>query len=152
MYSAPRLCPHQNFLSLYHQRHFAALCMLYKVNSNSNNYLFSELPSAFTAVRHPRAVSAAHPLEFEVSRKGAERLNLQGVSFRLRFVCGMIFPKLCLTPECWMGLWEQPIVGCCHKLCFSVFRGAGTIVGLRNQFINNLFFPTLACAAGLINK
>ena len=36
--------------------------MLYKVNSNPNHCLFSELSSASTRVRH------AHPLEFEVSR------------------------------------------------------------------------------------
>ena len=42
--------------------------MLYKVNSNSNYCLFSELPSASVRVRHTLAVAAAHPLELEVSR------------------------------------------------------------------------------------
>ena len=42
--------------------------MLYKVNSNWNDCLFSELPSAAVRVRHTRAAAAAHPLEFEVSR------------------------------------------------------------------------------------
>ena len=42
--------------------------MLYKVNSNSNHCLSSELPSASTRVRHTRAAAATHPLEFEVSR------------------------------------------------------------------------------------
>ena len=41
-----RFSPDQTFLSLCYRRHVAALCMLYKVNSNSNNYFFSELPSA----------------------------------------------------------------------------------------------------------
>ena len=44
-------------------------CMLYKVNSNSNHWLFSELPSASVRVRHPRAAAAAHPSKFEASRR-----------------------------------------------------------------------------------
>ena len=67
-YSVARLCPDQTLLSLCHRRHVATLCMLYKVNSNSNNSLFSELPSASVRVRHTRAVAAVIPLEFEVSR------------------------------------------------------------------------------------
>ena len=68
VYSVARLCPNQTFLSLCHRRHDAALCMLFKVNSNSNHCLFSELPSISLRVRHTRAAAAAHPLEFEVSR------------------------------------------------------------------------------------
>ena len=41
--------------------------MFCKVNSNSNNCLFSELPSASTRVRHIRAAAGAHSFEFEVS-------------------------------------------------------------------------------------
>ena len=63
MYSVARLCPDQTFLSLCHRHHAAALCMLYKVNLNSNNYLYSELPSASGRVRNIRAAAAAHPLE-----------------------------------------------------------------------------------------
>ena len=44
MYSVARLCPDQSFL-LCHRRHVAGLSMLYKVNSNSNHCLFSELLS-----------------------------------------------------------------------------------------------------------
>ena len=68
VYSVARLCPDQTFLSLCHRRHVAALYMLYKVNSNSNYYLFGELPSASVRVQHTRAAAASHPLEFEVSR------------------------------------------------------------------------------------
>ena len=68
VYSMARLCPDQNFLSLCHRRRVAGLIMLYKVSSNSNHCLFSELPSASTRVRYSRATAAAHPLEFEVSR------------------------------------------------------------------------------------
>ena len=42
--------------------------MLYKVNSNSNHCLFSELPSASVRVQRNKAAVAAHPLELEVSR------------------------------------------------------------------------------------
>ena len=68
MYSVARLCPYQSFLSLCHRRRVAGLSMLYKINSNSNHCLFSQLPSASTRVRHTRAAVAARPLEFEVSR------------------------------------------------------------------------------------
>ena len=47
VYSVVKLCPHQSFL-LRHRRRVAGLNMLYKVNSNYNHCLFSELPSAFT--------------------------------------------------------------------------------------------------------
>ena len=56
-----------SFLSC-HRRHVAGLCMLFKVNSNSNHCLFSELPSTSTLVRYNRATAAADPWEFEVSR------------------------------------------------------------------------------------
>ena len=68
VYSVARLCPDQTFLSLCHRHHVAALSMLYKVNSNSNHCLFSELPSASVRVRHTLAAAAAHPLGLEVSR------------------------------------------------------------------------------------
>ena len=48
-------------------RHAAALCMLYKVNTNLNHCLFSGLPSSSVKVRHIRTAAAAHPLEVEVS-------------------------------------------------------------------------------------
>ena len=67
VYLVARLSPDQNFLSLCHRRCVAGLCMLFKVNVNSNHCLFNELPSASTRVRHTLAAAAAHPLEFEVS-------------------------------------------------------------------------------------
>ena len=69
VYLVARRCPDQTYLSLCHRRHVAALCMLYKVNSNSNHCLFSELPSASVSVRNTPAASASHPLQFEVSRR-----------------------------------------------------------------------------------
>ena len=68
VYLVARLCPDQSFLSLCHRRYLALLCMLYKVNSNSNHSLFRDLPSASSRVRHTRAAAAAHPFEFKESR------------------------------------------------------------------------------------
>ena len=68
LYSVARLCPDQRFLSLCHRCNVAAQCMLYKVNSDLNHCLFSELPSASVRVRLTWAAAAAHPLKFEVSR------------------------------------------------------------------------------------
>ena len=62
VYSVARPCPDQTFLSFCHQRHVAALCMLYKVNLNSNHCLLSGLPSASVRVLNTRAVAASHPL------------------------------------------------------------------------------------------
>ena len=96
VYSVARICPDQTSLSLCHQRHVAALCMLYKVNSNSNDCLFSKPPSASVRVRHCRAVASPHPLDLKYH--GVEHPNLQGVSWRPRLVCGMTY-TLWLTPE-----------------------------------------------------
>ena len=63
-----RLFPNQSFLSLCHRCHVAGLRMLYKIYSNLNHCLFSELPSASTRVWHTLAAVAAHPLEFKLSR------------------------------------------------------------------------------------
>ena len=68
VYSVARLCLDQTFLSLWHRCHVDALCMLCKVNLNSDHCLFSELPSSSVRVRYTQAAAAAHPLEFEVSR------------------------------------------------------------------------------------
>ena len=46
VYSVARLFLDQSFLSLCYLRRVVELIMLYKVNSNSNHCLFSELPSA----------------------------------------------------------------------------------------------------------
>ena len=67
VYLVARLCSDQSLMSLCHRRRVAGLDMLLKVNSNSNHCLFRELPSASIRVRHNRAASAAHPVEFEVS-------------------------------------------------------------------------------------
>ena len=44
-------CSDRTFLSLCHRRHVAALCMVFKVNSNLDKCLFSELPYASASIR-----------------------------------------------------------------------------------------------------
>ena len=46
VYTVARLCPDQDSLSLYHQRNIVGLSLLFKINSCSDHYLFSELPTA----------------------------------------------------------------------------------------------------------
>ena len=53
--------------------------------------------------------------------QGVERPNMLGLSCWLRFECGMTFPALCLTSECWMGSRVQSTIGCFSELCFLQF-------------------------------
>ena len=85
----------QSFLSLCHRRHVAGLCMLHKVNSNSNRCLFCELPSASSIVRYTRATAADH-LNLSLKYQGVELPNLQGVSCRPKFEYGIV-PTLFYT-------------------------------------------------------
>ena len=59
LYSVAKVCLDQSFLSLCVRCHVTALCMLYKVNSTSNQCLFSKLPTASLKVRHARVAAAA---------------------------------------------------------------------------------------------
>ena len=68
---------------------------------------------------------------------GVERPNLQGVSCRPRFECGMTCPILCLTPKRWM---VQCIIGCFPELCFLEISVAPKLVELHIKFINYLVF------------
>ena len=63
----------------------------------------------------------------------------------------MTFITLCLTPERWMGSMVQSTVSCFSELCFLQFSVAQVLLGLQKQFINNLVFPTWACAARFNN-
>ena len=91
-------------------------------------------------------------IHWSLKYQGVERPNLQGLSCRLRFECGMTFPTLCLIPERWMGSKVQSTVGCYPESCFLQFSLALVFVGLRKQLINNLVFLTWACAAGFNNN
>ena len=78
VYAVARLCPDQSLLLIFHRRHVAGLCMLYKVNKNSNHCLFSELPSASTRV----GIHELWPqlIHWSLKYQGVERPNLQGVA------------------------------------------------------------------------
>ena len=104
VYSVARLCPDQTFSSLCHRRHVAALCMLYKVNSNSNHCLFSELPSASVRVRHSK-LRLQLTLEFEVSRCRTSQFARCFLAAQTHVRNDL--PSLCLTPERQMRLREQ---------------------------------------------
>ena len=87
-----------------------------------------------------------HLIHLSLKYEGVDRPNLQGVSCRTRFECGMTFPTLCLTPERWMGSRVQ-LVASLAELCFLQFSVVQELVGLRKQFVNNF-----ACAAGFKNN
>ena len=114
--------------------------MLYKVNSNSNHCLFSELSSASVIVC--RLELRPQLIRWCSKHQGVEHPKLQGVSCQPRLVCGITFPTLCLTPSRWMGLRKQSIVGCFPELCFPVFRGAGAS-GAANEIYNKFVFSNL---------
>ena len=128
VYSVARLFPDQTFLSWCHRCHVATLCMLYKVNSNSNHCMFSELPSASVRVRRIRAATAAHPLEFEVSRC---RKNVP--------IC-KVFPTCSDSIEDWPstgtldGFKEQSIVGILPEFFFLSFSWFRCLWGCEKNF------------------
>ena len=71
-------------------------------------------------IRHTRSAAAAHPLEIEVSN--VERRNLQGVSCRPNFVCGI--PYITFVTGTQEGIRELSTVGCILELYFySFFSG-----------------------------
>ena len=138
-----RLCLDQTSLSLCHRRHVAALCMLYKVNSNSNHCSVSlDLLLSEFDILELRLLLIHESLNYQ----GVEHPNLQGVFCQPRLVCGMTFHTFCLTPERYVGLTEQSSFGAFLSLFFS-FSVEQVSVRLRKQFTN-----TWACAAGFNNN
>ena len=115
-------CPDQTFLSLCPRRHVAALCMLYKVNSNSNRCLLSEFPSACVWVRHTRAAAAAHQLEFEGSRCRTSQFARCFLPAQIRAWNDL--PYTVFDTGTLDGFKGQSIVGCFPEF-FLVFRVAG---------------------------
>ena len=146
--SMVRLCPDQCFL-LCHRRRVAGLSMLYKVNSNSNHCLFSELLSASTRVRHTRAAAAVNPLEVEVSRYITSQFARCLVLAQVRM--WNYLPHTVFDTGTQDRFWAAVTVGCIPELCLQ-FSVAQVLMGLREQFINNFIFPTFACAAGFNNN
>ena len=125
--------------------------MLYKVNSNSNHCLFSELSSASTRVRHTRAAPAALPLEFEVSRCRTSQFAGSFLSAQDRMWNNL--PYTVFDTGMLDGFkGAQSTVGCFSELCFLQFSVAQVLVGLRKLFINNFIFRTWACVACFDNN
>ena len=135
VYLLARLFPDQTLFLLCHRRHVAALCMLNKVNSNSNHLLFSEFSSTSVRVRHVAA--AAHPLEFAVSWCRTPQFAR----------CLLPGPDSCVEWPSIHRVWcgEDGLKRDVNRLLlrwiyFSVFL-AEVLVGSRKQFINNIVFP-----------
>ena len=131
VYSVARLCPDKSFLSLCHRRRVAWLSMSYTVNSNSNDCLSSELPSAST-IAFDVSELRLQLIHSSLKYQGIERPNLLGLSCRFRFECGMTFPTLCMTPERWMGSRVQSTVGCFPELRF-LFPWSRCLWGCENN-------------------
>ena len=90
------------FVVLCHRHHATELCMLYKVNSNSNNCLFIEHPPASTRVRHARAAAAGHPLEIVVSRCRTSKFPRRFLLTKVRMWNEL--PNTVFNTGHWMGL------------------------------------------------
>ena len=113
--------------------------MLYKVNSNSNHCLFSELPSASTRVRHNRAAAVAHPLEFEVSRCRRSQFTRYFLLAQVRLwndlPCTVFETRTLDWFKGAVNRWLLPLVT-------SVLRGAGAC-GVAKSMDKNLIFSHL---------
>ena len=119
VYSVVRLCPDQTLLSFCHRRHVAVLCLLYiarlvpnriNVCSVSFHLLLSECHTSELLLQL---------IHYSLKYQAVERRNLHGVSCRLKLLCGITVPTLCLTPELSMGLREQSSVGCFPEFLFQ---------------------------------
>ena len=100
VYSVARLCSDQRFLSLCHRRNVCWTdCVSCKMFIRTRITVCSvRVRIIFYSSTYPSCSSMS------LNYQGVESPNLQGVSCRPRFVCGMTFPTLCLTPEPWIGL------------------------------------------------
>ena len=148
VYSVARLCPDRSFWSgrCVINIVWLGLDILYKVNSNSNNFQFSEFPSASTRVRHTGAEAAAHPLEFEVASSRTSQFAIyRNILLAPSLHCDLPYTvfdtgtmgRIKGAVNRWLIPW--------FVISFSV---AQVLVGLRKQFINIFIFPTFACADG----
>ena len=149
VYSVSRLSLDQSFLSLCHRRHVAGLCMLCKVNSNSNHCLFSELSSASIGVRPTRArqtwaAAAAHPYQYEVSRWRTYKFVICFLPAQVRIWNDL--PTRCLTLERWMGSGVQSTVGCFPVLYFLSFPRCRCLWGFESNLkaiVSSSLWPVL---------
>ena len=139
VYSVARRCPDQSFL-LRHRSRVAGLSMLYKVNSSSNHCLFSERPPASTRVRHSRAASAAHPVEFEVSRCRTSRYSQVFPSGSGSNVEWPSLHRVWDRNAGWVQGYSQPLVD--SLSCVYFFRNADAC-GVAKTIFKQLRFSHL---------
>ena len=140
VYSVARLCSNQSFLSLSCHNDVMLLdsvCCTRLIRTRIIVCSASELPSASARVRHTELRQQL--VHWSLKYRAIEHNNLQGASCRPRFVCGMTFLSLCLTPERWMGLMVQSTVICSVSCIFSDFRGAGAC-GIAKAIYKEVYF------------
>ena len=115
-------CPDQSFPSLSHRRHVFGLCMLYKVNSNSNIIIVCSVRIHLLLLDFdiPKLLLVIIHLRLEC--QDVERLNFQNVYSRPNFVCGMTFTAMCLTPARCMILRKQSTVVASLSCIFISFQ------------------------------
>ena len=115
-------------------------CILYKVNSYWNHYLFSELSPASVRVQHTRAAAAAHLLEIGVSRCRTSQFVRCFLPAQTRVWNDLPYTVFDSgTLDGFKGAvnrWLLPWV------CFSVFRGAGAC-GVAKEIYKQLCFSNL---------
>ena len=95
-------------------------------------------------------MTAAHPWEFEVSRCITSQFARSVVPAQVRLWNDLPYTVFAL--ERWMVPRVQSTVGCLPELCYLQFSAEQVLVWLQRQFINNIFLPTWACAAGFNNN
>ena len=128
VYPVARFFHDQSFLSLCHRRRVAWLSMVYKLNSNSNHCLFSELPSASTRDRHTRAAGPAHLFQFEVSRCRTSLCAGCFLPAQVRIWNDLPYTVIDTeTPDVFKAM---STVGCLPELCFLQFPEAQVLVSL----------------------
>ena len=130
-------------------KHLHCMCMLYKINSNWNN-LFSQFPSATVRDQHTGAATAAHPLEFEITRCRLSQFAGCFLPSQTRVwnnLLSIVF--VTVTFDGYKGSSQSLVASLSNVYHFSM---AQVLVGLRKQFINNFVFSTWACAAGFNNN
>ena len=133
VHSVAMLCADQSNLSLWHRRRVAGLTILYKVNSNSNHCLFSELPTASCWVRHTQAAAAALPLEFEVAKCRTSQFSSCFLPAPVRMWNDL--PYIVFDTGTLDGFKDAVILWLLPELFFVSYSWRMCLWGWRKQFI-----------------
>ena len=151
VYLMTRLCPDQSVLSLCHRGDDSALCMLYKVNSDSNIVQWA----SFCSVRvwHTRAEAASHPLEFwRIKVYSTLRLKIYKV-FPSGPDSSVEWPSHTVFDAVTFDWFEEKRHSLVASLSF-VFQlsVAEVVVGLRKKNYKQFSFSHSGCVCGFMNK